>query len=406
MPTPQVDLLTDTRDTIVAYLTRCQDFTPGEYYGSFWSEKAYHGPPLDWHGGGSHHPRGAGSGGLGLWLAGNAWRKFSTCEGGEPPAQAGKLQTCPTRETEGGKSEACPTREGDLLRRAEAAFDWVATRQHESGGYYEIQNNEKPSDWEQTGLSECSTIETAFVVHGLANALLAGLPPKARYMDCLQKAGHWFLSIERPAGSGSFPHHDRSPYDCLNANLHAGESLAAIFTVLRDVYNRPVDIFYQGARRTICHTLTLQWPNGCFPYRADAGITINYTSLVVWCLLNTLDILPEYFRAEVAPADEVKRALENAAGFLRGCVAEDGTLLWEGNETSTARHNIWSYVLTANVLKRIGGNDGNAAAAERLVGYVLSQRAENGLLPMRDEGEEITECAYMQADMLLFLLGM
>ena len=25
------------------------------------------------------------------------------------------------------------------------------------------------------------------------------------------------------------------------------------------------------------------------------------------------------------------------------------------------------------------------------------------MLPMRDEGEEITECAYMQADMLLFL---
>jgi hypothetical protein len=28
----------------------------------------------------------------------------------------------------------------------------------------------------------------------------------------------------------------------------------------------------------------------------------------------------------------------------------------------------------------------------------------SGLLPMRDVGEEITECAYMQADMLLFLL--
>ncbi|MHB8994783.1 MAG: hypothetical protein ACYC63_06015 [Armatimonadota bacterium] len=370
MYTPQLKSLTDTRDAIVAYLTRCQDFTPGRYYGSFWSEKAYHGPLLNWHGGGSHHPRGAGSGGLGLWLAGQA------------------------------------SDNADLLRRAEAAFDWVVTRQYESGGYYEIQNNEKPSDWELTGLSECSTIETAFVVHGLANALLAGLAPKASYMDCLQQAGHWFLSIERPEGSGIFPHHDRSPYDCLNANLHAGESLAAVFTVLRDVYDRPVNIFYHGARRTIRHTLTLQWPNGCFPYRADDGITINYTSLVVWCLLNTLDTLPEYYQADVAPADEVRAALESAAAFLRRCVADDGTLLWEGNETSTARHNIWSYVLTANVLKRIGGNDDNAAAAERLLGYVLSQRAGNGLLPMRDEGEEITECAYMQADILLFLLGM
>ena len=329
MSTTQLDALTDTRDAIVAYLTRCQDFNAGKYYGSFWSEKAYHGPLLDWHAGGSHHPRGAGSGGSGLWLTGKA------------------------------------KDDHDLLRRAEAAFDWVVTRQHESGGYYEIQNNETPSDWEQTGLSECSTIETAFVVHGLATALLAGLAPKAAYLDCLQRAGHWFLSIERPVGSGSFPHHERSPYDCLNANLHAGESLAAIFTVLRDIYNRPVNIFYQGARRTIRHTLTLQWPNGCFPYRADDGITINYTSLVVWCLLNTLDILPEYFRGDVAPAEDVRRALSRAAAFLRGCVAEDGTLLWEGNETSTARHNIWSYVLTANVLKRIGDDPGNQAAAER-----------------------------------------
>jgi hypothetical protein len=370
MSISQLHTLADTRDAIVAYLTRCHDFTPGKYYGSFWSEKAYHGPLLDWHAGGSHHPRGAGSGGLGLWLAGK--------ERGDD----------------------------DLLRRAEAAFDWLATRQHESGGYYEIQNNETPSDWEQTGLSECSTIETAFVVHGLANALLAGLPPKALYMDCLQRAGHWFLSIERPVGSGSFPHHERSPYDCLNANLHAGESLAVIFTVLRDVYNGPINIFYQGARRTVRHTLTLQWPNGCFPYRADDGITINYTSLVVWCLLNTLDTLPEQFRGDIAPAEDVQSALDKAAAFLRGCVAEDGTLLWEGNETSTARHNIWSYVLTANVLKRMGDNDENHAAAERLLRYVLSQRAENGLLPMRDEGEEITECAYMQADMLLFLSGM
>lgn len=366
MPTSD---LTVTCDAIVAYLLRCQDFTPGQYYGSFWSEKAYHGPLLDWHAGGSHHPRGAGSGGLGLWLVGQ---------------QRG---------------------EAELLRRAEAAFDWVVTRQHRSGGYFEIQNNERPSDWELTGLEECSTIEVSFVIHGLASALLAGLPPKASYLNCLERAGHWYLSIERPAGSGAFPHHDRSPYDCLNANLHAGEALAAIFTAVQRVYGRTVNLFYQGARRAIRHTLTLQWPNGCFPYRADDGITINYTSLVVWLLLNALETLPEgHYRADVAPPEDVARALQSAGEFLAGCVAEDGTLLWEGNETSTARHNTWSYALTASVLRRLGG-EANQAAATRLLGYALSRRSLSGLLPMRDEGEEITECAYMQADMLLFLLG-
>ena len=57
---------------IIEYLLRCQDFHPGEYYGSFWSEKAYHGPLLDYHGGGAHHNRGAGTGGLALWLSGKA----------------------------------------------------------------------------------------------------------------------------------------------------------------------------------------------------------------------------------------------------------------------------------------------------------------------------------------------
>ena len=36
--------------------------------------------------------------------------------------------------------------------------------------------------------------------------------------------------------------------------------------------------------------------------------------------------------------------------------------------------------------------------------FLASRRTASGLLPMRDQGEEITECAFMQADMLLFLL--
>jgi hypothetical protein len=190
-------------ESTLAYLLRAQDFKPGEYYGSFWSEKAYHGPLLNYHAGGSHHHRSAGSAALALWLFGQKRNS------------------------------------DDLKRRAEAAFDWLAARQRPGGGYFEIQNNEKPSDWERTGLEECSTIEAGFVAHGLGHALLLGLPPKKLYSDCLQRMGHWQLGIEWPPGSGVFPHHERSPYDCLNANLHAAETLMAAFRVSEKIFQRP-----------------------------------------------------------------------------------------------------------------------------------------------------------------------
>lgn len=353
---------------IIEYLLRCQDFTAGEYYGSFWSEKAYHGPVLDYHAGGAHHNRGAGTGGLALWLSGK---------------EAG---------------------DRDRMYRAEQAFDWLATRQRPSGGYFEVQNNEKPSDWERTGLPEASTIATAFVAHGLASAILAGLPPKASYAQCLKQMGHWFLSIEYPPGSGIFPHHERSPYDTLNANLHAAESLALIHMALRDVYGVPLNLFLQGAGRAIRHTLTLQWDNGCFPYRDYGHVTINYTSLVVWCLQNVLDALPEnlWSMPHWAAEDECRVAVDRAAAFLCTCVAPDGELLWDGNETSTAKHNTWTYGLTASVLSRAGDEQSRGTAA-RLLRFLLSQRTSSGLLRMRDCGEDITECAYKQADVFLFL---
>ncbi|MEW6355706.1 MAG: hypothetical protein AB1696_05235 [Planctomycetota bacterium] len=366
-------------ETILKYLLRCQDLTPGEYYGSFWSEKAYHGPLLDYHAGGAHHNRTAGSAALALWLIGK------------------KRQ------------------DAEMMHRAELAFDWLAARQRPSGGYFEIQNNETPSDWERTGLEECSTIATGFAAHGLGHAVLAGLPPKKSYFDCLQKVGHWVLSIEWPPGSGIFPHHERSPYDTLNANLHAAESLMSVYAALRDVYERRLNIFLQGARRSVVHTLTAQWPSGCFPYRTEGGITINYTSLVLWCLLNILDLLAGLPTGQgdlsallkgataFAPAKDLKQALSKATAFLCSCVGPKGEMLWEKNETSTAKHNIWPYAITYNVLRRVGGKR-NTNTAARLLKYLLSVRTPCGLLPMRDEGEEVTECAYMQADMLLFLL--
>lgn len=354
-------------EDILAYLVRSQDLTPGEYYGSFWSEKGYHGPLLDYHAGGSHHHRAAGSAGLGLWLV------------------------------------AQERKDKDLERVAERAFDWLAARQRPGGGYCEIQNNEVPANWENTGLEERSTVALGFVAHGLGYALLHGLPPKKSYKDCLERAGHWQLSIEWPAGSGSFPHHERSPYDTLNANLHAAESLAVAYGALDQIYGQRLNIFYQGARRSVRHTLSLQWENGCFPYRSYGGVTINYTSLVLWCLLNIRDALTDRMWAELAPTEIVQDALARATGFLRGCIDEQGALAWEEHETSTAKYNMWTYAITYNVLRRVGGDE-NERAAEKLWRQILQHRTASGLLPMRDRGEEITECAFMQADILLFLI--
>jgi len=353
-------------EAVLGYLMECQDTTPGEFYGSFWSEKAYHAPVLDYHAGGSHHNRTAGSAGLALWLVGKA------------------------------RGDA------EMMRRAEMAFDWLAARQRPNGGYHEIQHHEQPSDWEHTGLEECCTIPLGFAIHGLGNALLTGLPPKKLYADCLQKAGHWQLGLEWPPGSGIFPHHDRSPYDTLNANTHAAETLATVYTAMHQVYGRRLNIFHRGARRAVGHTLPLQWPNGCFPYRAGVQVTINYTSLVVWCLLNCLDVVPEPLRGDLAPTADLKRAFTKAAAFLRSCVGRGGALKWE-NETTAGKNTMWTYVITYSVLRRLGGT-ANAQAAARLLRHILARRTDSGMLPMWDVGEDVVHCAYYQADMLMFLL--
>jgi hypothetical protein len=369
MNAPRQTSIDSICDRIKEYLLRVQDFSPGEFHGSFWSEKAYHGPLLDWNAGGSHHHRGCGSAALGLWLIGRQ------------------------------------TGNGEMQHRAELAFDWLVSRRHSRGGWFEIQNNEKPSNWENTGLEELSTIETAFAIHGLGNALLNGLCPKKSYMDCLEKAGHWFLSIEYPAGSGVFPHHERSPYNTLNATLHAVESLALIYQALSEIYNRKINIFLQGARRGLLHTLPLQWDNGCFPYRDCGHITINYTSLVLWCMLNTMERIPGSIANSEYWVDnaKVKGSIDHACEFLRSCVDSDGSFKWEDFETSSAKYNIWTYFITLNVLSRVRSEE-NDVSVERLLEFISTQISANGLPRMRDRGEEITECAFMQADILLFIL--
>ncbi|MCK5802407.1 MAG: hypothetical protein KAI66_06220, partial [Lentisphaeria bacterium] len=254
-----------------------------------------------------------------------------------------------------------------------------------------------------TGLEELSSIAMGFVAHGLGGAVLAGLPPKKSYLDCLKRAGHWQLSIEWPPGSGVFPHHERSPYNTLNAAGHACETLSLCYAALRNIYDQPHNLFLQGALRAVRNILSCQWENGCFPYRDYGHTTINYTSLVMWCVLNALETLGDT-SAGVFPQEEIDASFDRACDFLRGCIDVDGRLLWEnGNENSTAKYNMWTYVLTANVLLRCGGRE-NQEAGERLLEGAFSMRTKSGLLPMRDRGEEITECAFMQADMLLFLL--
>jgi hypothetical protein len=359
--------INDICTSITEYLLEVQDFTPGEYYGAFYSEKAYHGPLLDWNAGGAHHHRGCGSAALCLWLLGQE------------------------------------NNDQSLLRRAETAFDWLVARQSPRGGWHEIQNNEKPSDWEMTGLDELSTISTSFVVHGLTLALLQGLPPKKSYLDSLKQAGYWLLSIEYPLGSGIFPHHERSPYDTLNANTHAGESLALIYKTLKEIFSVRINIFRAGASRAFNHTLQFQTENGLFPYRAADGITLNYTSLVLWCMLNTWENLSHDDLPGMPDIDEFTAATDKGTEFLRSCIDGAGSVIWNGNETSSAKHNIWTYAITANVLFRIGGEK-NAVCAERLLCRLMTMRTDSGLLPMRDTGPEITRCAFMQADILMFLL--
>jgi hypothetical protein len=54
-------------------------------------------------------------------------------------------------------------------------------------------------------------------------------------------------------------------------------------------------------------------------------------------------------------------------------------------------------------LLRAGGTE-NYEAADKMLGFVQNKITASGLPPMRDRGEEITECAFMQADILLFML--
>ena len=361
---------------ILQYLKEAQVLKAGRYYGSIWSEKAWHAPGPDWNKGGAHHYRSAGSTGLAFWRAGEH-------------------------------------------QRAEQAFDWLVSCQNPRGGWAEIQNNDRPSDWEYTGEEELSTIETSFAIRGLASAILLGLPPKKSYLDSLRKAGLWLLGMETPVWSGVFPHHERSPFDTPNATMHACEALSLIYRALHSVYGIPVHIFRMGAVRAFRHILSQQQKDGNIPYRffdgklisfdlkpvppqdapyqAFSGITINYTALVLYLMLNIME-LGDY-DPEAEGKKQAEEFLRKGNDFLVHSIAPDGSLRWDEFETSSAKHNLWTCVLVWNVLVRSGRSE----AAGRLKSKILSLQTRDGLLPMRDDDSSVTRCAYMQADMYLFL---
>lgn len=357
-----MDNLLSLRPAMLDYFVAAQDLSAGRYHGAFWSEKAYHGPLLDFHAGGAHHHRGAGSAALSLHLAND-----------DPD---------------------CP-----MKRRAEWAFDWLVGRRHARGGFQEVQNNDHFSDWEGTGLNECSTIATAFAMRGLAYALLHGLPPKASYARCLRDAALWQIGIEWPAGSGVFPHHERSPYDCLNADAHAAEWLMAAHRALAEVYHQPIHLLSEAARRATLNTLAHQHPDGHFPYRAGGKVTINYTAIVLWCLMNLFDHASAHsWAAQMDP----RAALDRAAQFLRESFRPEIGFDWSSRETSTAGGNMHTYLLVWNILQRRGG-DADLAVADAIGRFVLARKTPSGLPPVKDSGEIITQCLPMQADMCLCL---
>ena len=119
-------------------------------------------------------------------------------------------------------------------------------------------------------------------------------------------------------------------------------------------------------------------------------------------LIIILERLPAERRADFGPPARLRRALGRAAAFLRVAVGPEGRPRWDRFETSSARHNLWTYAVTANVLQRLGGRR-NLEAAGRLLKAMLRMRTPSGLLPMQDRGEPVTECAFMQADLFLFL---
>ncbi|NLO06704.1 MAG: hypothetical protein GX131_12835 [candidate division WS1 bacterium] len=357
-------------DGLVNYLVRVQE-DEGEYAGSFWSELAYHIPLLDYRAGGSHHNRTVGSAGL-------AFVKLN---------------------------DDYPER--NLLRRAERAFDWVITRQHEDGGLFEITNNDRPSQFHLD--FERSSISLGLVTHGTYSALQLGLPDKPSWLHFLRQAARWQMTVE--TDPGNFLHTEGYPEDklILNGSAHAAETLLIGAEVSDDEAER--QYFVAGAGRAIEAIMRLQRDNGMLPYsNYENDNSISYTATVAWVLQNLLDMNP----MPTGLVDDVSGTLDRAAEFLADQVRDDGSVDWDTWENHGQKYHTWVYGLMARALawhrepKYID-------AAERLVisAHERLYSPEQGLCRMYDfplgeervicghsiRAEGFYECAYHQADL-------
>ena len=373
MRLPDLDLWIDST---TQYLLAAQEMD-GPYRGAIWSEKAYHNPLLDHHAGGSHHYRTPG------------------------PAAA-----CFARQASGER--------GALLNeRACLALDWVCGRQHPDGALDEITNNEAPSRW-HGDVREASTISLALAVHGLAEAIRAGLPCKPEWRRFLTQAARWQLTAESPVGSGNFLHSGGYPPEkvILNACAHAAETLLSASDLGEGSGEEQAD-WLQAAIRALEQVLRCQADDGAYPYSDLPGdTTISYTAAVCWCLQNV-----QGHRALAPIAGQLDASCARAIDFLGTMVDDAGCLRWEPYETHGQKFRTYPMVMTARVLARAGRQD----TARRILGYLEDlYDPQRGLLRVLDIplgqtvtifghrlfGEKIFEVAFNQADMLESLLDL
>lgn len=363
--------LDDLIGGLASYLITCQE-DEGPYAGSFWSELAYHIPLLDYHAGGSHHNRTVGSAALALMRLND-----------ELPLQ-------------------------DANSRAERAFDWIVTRQHDDGGMFEITNNDRPSQFHLD--YERSSISLGMVCHGMYAALGIGLPRKDSYIRFLQQAARWQLTVE--TDPGNFLHTEGYPPDklILNGSAHAAETLLAGAAVSENPEEAAQ--FRSGAVRAITATMACQRDNGMLPYsRYENDNSISYTATVCWVFQNLIDagLMPDELRGMV------EEGLSLAAVFVASCVREDGSMNWDAWENHGQKYHTWVYGMVARSLAW-HTDETLRNCARRLISFVRRELCDPETrlcrlydFPVGEErtvcgravhSEEFYECAYHQADFL------
>ncbi len=361
--------LDDLITGLARYFLTCQE-DAGPYAGSFWSELAYHIPLLDYRAGGSHHNRTVGSAALALMRLHDQL----------------SLQ--------------------DANARAERAFDWIVTRQHEDGGMFEITNNDQPSQFHLD--YERSSISLGMVCLGLYAALGIGLPRKDVYIHFLQQAARWQLTVE--TDPGNFLHTEGYPPDklILNGSAHAAETLLVGAAVSENTEES--EEFRAGAARAIAATMACQRDNGMLPYsRYENDNSISYTATVCWVFQNLIDarLMPQELR------EMVEAGLLRAATFIAGCVRDDGSMDWDTWENHGQKYHTWVYGMVA---RSLAWHEDEALrdCARSMISFVRRELYDTGLqlcrlydFPVGEErvvcgqtvkSEEFYECAYHQAD--------